>query len=69
MLSVTNDRASRLHQASILSSERHAIDRDYTSLYRTHNIFFIFCLQNSLNVYLTEKPGKGIDESIIWQTT
>ena len=42
MLSVTNDLASRLHQAIILSSEQHATDRYYTTLRRTCTVFYIF---------------------------
>lgn len=42
MLSVTNDLASRLHQAIILSSEQHATDRHCTTLRRTSKVFYFF---------------------------
>ena len=54
MLSVTNDLASRLHQAIILSSEQHATDRHCTTLRRTSK-FFIFSLQNIFNASGAEK--------------
>ena len=47
-VSVTHDRASRLHQAIILSSEQHATDRHCTTLHRTSKLF-IFSLQNIFN--------------------
>ena len=42
MPSVTNDLASRLHQAIILSSERHATDEDYTIVYCPQRGFYRF---------------------------
>ena len=44
-LSVTNDLASRLHQAIILSSEQHATNRGSTTPCRTCK-FILLCLQN-----------------------
>jgi hypothetical protein len=59
MPSVTNDLASRLHQAIILSSEQHATDRQYIALRRTCK-FNIFRIQNIFNASSAEKnPGKA----------
>jgi len=58
--SVTHDRASRLHQAIILSSEQHATDRHCTTGRRPCNSFYLF-LQNSFIVpsaaQIPQKPG------------
>jgi hypothetical protein len=54
MLSVTNDLASRLHQAIILSSEQHATDGHCTTLHRTSKLF-LFSLQNIVNASCAAK--------------
>jgi hypothetical protein len=54
LLSVTNDPASRLHQAIILSSEQHATNRHFTTFCRTSK-FFILLLQNIFNASGVEK--------------
>jgi hypothetical protein len=62
MLSVTNDRASRLHQAITPSSEQ-CYYIVYASLSHMH-AFFTFCLQNMSNTSSPEKTQKrqrGID--------
>jgi hypothetical protein len=59
MLSATNDLASRLHQAIILSSEQHTTDKQYTTLGRTCK-FILLCLQNIFNASAAEKkPEKA----------
>ena len=55
MLSVTNDLASRLHQAIILSSEQHATDRHCTTSPPHKQGFFILSLQNIFNASGAEK--------------
>ncbi len=54
LLAVTNDLASRLHQAIILSSEQHATDGHCTTLRRTSKLFLLF-LQNIFNASGAEK--------------
>jgi hypothetical protein len=57
MLSVTNDRASRLHQAITPSSEQ-CYYIVYASLSQMH-AFFTLCLQNISNTSPPEKTQKS----------
>jgi hypothetical protein len=54
MLAVTNNLASRLHQAIILSSEQHATDGHCTTLRRTCKLFLLY-IQNIFNASGAEK--------------
>jgi len=58
-ISVTNDLASRLHQAIILSSEQHATGGHCTTLRRPSK-FFLLYLQNIFNASGVEKNPEPV---------
>jgi hypothetical protein len=62
MLSATNDLASRLHQAIILSSEQHATGREYTTTPAHVHYLSPSALQNIFPACAAaqnpEKPGR-----------
>ena len=66
--SVTHDRASRLHQAIILSSEQHATDRYCTTRRHPCHSFFIYCSKIVLLCPPQRRSRESRGEWIIWQT-